>query len=372
MQTSARRGIIYPDLTRGDRPDVPRDIYALVQKVDVDPVYQQGTDAERGASGYFVNGGRFWWTTDTHVLWYDDGNVWWRVSGADLSNTIPLSIIDAKGDLIVGTADNAVTRLPVGTLGQILTVDPGTTQGIKWAGRDMATITQPASLGVSDPPTFTMNVVGVDLTGVIGPGSRINLLQTTQKWFIVTAPVTYAGGNSTITMYGGTDYALLATPGITGLQYSNAKAPPGMPLESTKWSVVVTNNTDMKITNPSQKIWVAPGVSITVPIGSWMLAYACYLKSRYTGGAGEITDYVTLSTTTSTETDKTWTSCIYSGNTANNANRMGATLSKMRPTSVGVKTTYNLLAYPNDPNCSEIGFYGTDSGTVIAAVCSYL
>ncbi len=43
------------------------------------------------------------------------------------------SIIDAKGDLIVGTADNTPARLPVGLNGQVPTADSTATTGIRWA-----------------------------------------------------------------------------------------------------------------------------------------------------------------------------------------------------------------------------------------------
>jgi hypothetical protein len=44
------------------------------------------------------------------------------------------TIIDAKGDLLVGTADNVVNRLGVtGTTGSVLTADAGETTGLKWA-----------------------------------------------------------------------------------------------------------------------------------------------------------------------------------------------------------------------------------------------
>jgi len=43
------------------------------------------------------------------------------------------SLVDAKGDLLVGSADNTVTRLGVGTNGYILTADSAETSGIKWA-----------------------------------------------------------------------------------------------------------------------------------------------------------------------------------------------------------------------------------------------
>lgn len=41
--------------------------------------------------------------------------------------------VDAKGDLLVGTSDNVVARLPVGTANQLLTVDPATSTGLKWS-----------------------------------------------------------------------------------------------------------------------------------------------------------------------------------------------------------------------------------------------
>jgi hypothetical protein len=46
---------------------------------------------------------------------------------------IPKSLIDAKGDLIVGTADDTPSRLAVGSNGQVLTADSAKTEGVKWA-----------------------------------------------------------------------------------------------------------------------------------------------------------------------------------------------------------------------------------------------
>jgi hypothetical protein len=44
------------------------------------------------------------------------------------------SIVDAKGDLLVGTAADAISRLGVtGTTGSVLTADAGETTGLKWA-----------------------------------------------------------------------------------------------------------------------------------------------------------------------------------------------------------------------------------------------
>jgi hypothetical protein len=49
-------------------------------------------------------------------------------------------LADAKGDLLVGTADNAISRVGVGTNGQVLTADSNETSGLKWAA--------PAAVGV--------------------------------------------------------------------------------------------------------------------------------------------------------------------------------------------------------------------------------
>ena len=46
---------------------------------------------------------------------------------------IPKSLVDAKGDLLIGTADNTVGRLPAGSPGQTLTPDPTEATGLRWA-----------------------------------------------------------------------------------------------------------------------------------------------------------------------------------------------------------------------------------------------
>jgi hypothetical protein len=47
--------------------------------------------------------------------------------------TPSISNIDAKGDLLAGTADNTISRLAVGTNGTVLTADSAEATGMKWA-----------------------------------------------------------------------------------------------------------------------------------------------------------------------------------------------------------------------------------------------
>ena len=54
----------------------------------------------------------------------------------DLATAIQLSSIDAKGDLLVGSANDTIGRLAVGTNNQVLTVDSTTATGVKWSTLD--------------------------------------------------------------------------------------------------------------------------------------------------------------------------------------------------------------------------------------------
>lgn len=47
--------------------------------------------------------------------------------------TPSISTIDAKGDLLAGTANNTIARLGIGTNGQVLTADSAEVTGMKWA-----------------------------------------------------------------------------------------------------------------------------------------------------------------------------------------------------------------------------------------------
>ncbi len=72
-----------------------------------------------------------------------DGHHWVRRAGAlvaeavvgteELDAKVAKSLVDAKGDLLVGTADNTVGRLGVGANGQVLTADSAEATGIKWS-----------------------------------------------------------------------------------------------------------------------------------------------------------------------------------------------------------------------------------------------
>jgi hypothetical protein len=66
---------------------------------------------------------------DTDQLEKYNGTSWVDIT----ADSIAKGLIDAKGDLIVGTADNTPARLAVGTNGQVLTADSTASTGLAWA-----------------------------------------------------------------------------------------------------------------------------------------------------------------------------------------------------------------------------------------------
>lgn len=74
-------------------------------------------------------------TGDIATKGYVDGlasNYATAAQGGKADTAVQPSLVDAKGDLLVGTADNTVGRLPVGSDGQMLYADSGETAGVRW------------------------------------------------------------------------------------------------------------------------------------------------------------------------------------------------------------------------------------------------
>jgi len=74
--------------------------------------------------------GALYFDTTASSMYVYDGSAWNAVNaGTFISETL----IDAKGDLIVGSADDTAARIAVGTDGFVLTADSAEATGVKWA-----------------------------------------------------------------------------------------------------------------------------------------------------------------------------------------------------------------------------------------------
>jgi hypothetical protein len=117
---------------------------------------------------------------------------------------IPATIIDAKGDLIAGTAADTAGRLAVGTNNYVLTADSAETTGMKWAAIPAST---PAFTGVAltnsavqtlsnstntaitfDTETFDTNAYHSTVTNT----SRITIPVGYAGYYRITGAVAYA------------------------------------------------------------------------------------------------------------------------------------------------------------------------------------
>jgi hypothetical protein len=109
--------------------------------------------------------------------------------------------LNAKGDLYVATADNTITRLPVGSNGQILTADSNEASGVRWAAASTSWIT--SDLTPVDRPTTnhfpTVFTLTADATSHT-KGAYTELIASTSDdctMLVVTVGTTNSTGVST-------------------------------------------------------------------------------------------------------------------------------------------------------------------------------
>ena len=110
----------------------------------------------------------------------------------EVANVISPTVIDAKGDILVGTSADVVGKLTVGTNGQVLKANSATATGLEWSTDNSysaptigstsiasgATVTTIAGLTLTAPTlTGTVTASGdINLTVAGGPGSLIDEL----------------------------------------------------------------------------------------------------------------------------------------------------------------------------------------------------
>jgi hypothetical protein len=150
------------------------------------------------------------------------GTVLFSVNNAGSINTI--ANVDAKGDLLVGSADNTLTRLAVGTNNQVLMADSATTSGLKWGASAVSTLTAtgdllyasaantPARLAIGStdqvltvsggipawatPSSGSMTLLNAGGTSLTGSSVVISSIPSTyQNLYIVVRNMTNTGSN---------------------------------------------------------------------------------------------------------------------------------------------------------------------------------
>jgi hypothetical protein len=217
----------------------------------------------------------------------------------------------------------------------------------------------------ADSPVFVAST-STNISGSVSLGMRVRLTQITggTKYFIVVAI-----SSSTITLYGGSDYALV-DEAISSPMFSALKAPYGFPLNPEKWTLTTTDNQARSQSNPSNGTWYnVGGLSLEIHIGLWNVEYFVNTDVIKISAVGADV-YVTLSTANNSESDPSMTSRNYIGSASGNLDSLTA-MSRARYISLSDKTTYYLNA-KTTTSPTSISFHGEDGLTVIRAVCAYL
>lgn len=212
----------------------------------------------------------------------------------------------------------------------------------------------------ADDPTYTFTIAS-DVTGKYSAGMKIKWTQTTVRYGIITAVSAFSGGNTTITLYGGTDYDL-DNAAITSPYYSMVKAPQGFPLDPSKWRVRVTDTGNRTQATATQNVWYNLGTTnsqISVPIGVWRLRYKVffYITNNEVGK-------VTLSTANNTESDTSMSGYIFG-----TMEQLG---SPENIVNVASKTVYYLNALKAGAGAADLFYYNTYTPMLLEATCAYL
>lgn len=227
--------------------------------------FRRGTAAAWTAANPTLAAGEPGWESDTNKLKFGDGATAWNAlayfnpggGGGTVTN-----VSSANSSIVVTNP----TTTPSLTLAALNTLTSNAAVGADWSNNShkITSVTDPtnpqdaatknyvdttAGGGVvvaadgwvndtaetwtfasfaAGPPAVGTFTVATNLTAKYTMGTRIKMTQTTTKYFVVSAAPTFGGGNTTVTISGGTDFTL-ANAAISGNFHSYVVNPQGWP-----------------------------------------------------------------------------------------------------------------------------------------------
>ena len=126
---------------------------------------------------------------------------------------IPVSTVDAKGDLLVGTADNTVARLAVNTNGRVLTAASSQTAGMEWHANPT-----PPPVALTDGAAVALNAASGKVFNLSALGDRtISVPTNASNGRSIIIAHTASGGARTLSLTTGSAGSFIFGSDITAL-----------------------------------------------------------------------------------------------------------------------------------------------------------
>ena len=138
---------------------------------------------------------------------------------ATANTKVGLSVVDAKGDLLVGTAPDAISRQALGANGQVLTVDTSTSTGVKWAPNGSPPlVTSLPTTGLVDGMEVRLKLSGG--LGVWNCTYDASIADNFKWWVTGGTPLSVEDSTArSITISGGTQYQVYNLPGAAQITF---------------------------------------------------------------------------------------------------------------------------------------------------------
>ena len=200
--------------------------------------------APTGATAVFTNSAPTTSIT-TGTIWVDKDS-----TTITANPFIPTATINAKGDLLVGSANDSIVTLSAGTNGQVLKANSATTSGLEWGTDNSYSAPTLGSTSIGSGATVT-TVAGLTLTS-----PTISTITNTGSLTLPTSTDTLVGRDTTDT--------------LTNKTLTDAKINLALDAETTSYTSVLANNSQVvTMDNASANIFSIPtNASVAYPIGT--------------------------------------------------------------------------------------------------------
>lgn len=273
---------------------------------------------------------------------------------------------DATGDMYYRNTGGSLSRIPIGSTGQVLTTNGTTPSWGSGASEGWSQFSGTLSLGTggtSNAPVYLITAPGTFSTS-ISEGMKFKFDQsgTTRYGYVAAAPA-LSSGTTTFSVYIGTA-AALGTSAISNPYYSAMRSPYAWPAGNAYWTVERTDGSELLVNSPTAGTWSAPGtVSITIPIGKWNVGYTVYSDAQKT--TNQFDQQISLSTSTTSESDARFTTAF------RGYDRAGAKLYIESSLALTSNTVYYLITRTTVASLNYIDMRGDSIQTRIFATSAY-